>query len=37
VARQAIHDYLTHRRQTRDAILAEIVDEDRELLDRLAR
>jgi len=37
VARQAIRDYLTHRRQTRDAILAEIVEEDRELLDRLSR
>jgi len=37
VARQAIRDCVTHRRQTRNAILAEIVAEDRELLDRLAR
>ncbi len=37
VARQAIHEYVTERRRTRDAILKRIVAEDAELLDLLAQ
>ena len=37
VARQAIHEYVTERRQARDAILKRIVEQDAELLDLLAR
>jgi predicted transcriptional regulator len=37
VARQAIHEYVTERRQQRDAILKRIVEQDAELLDLLAK
>ncbi|MFB9661113.1 ribbon-helix-helix protein, CopG family [Glycomyces mayteni] len=34
---EALHVYLTERQQRFDALLAETLDEDRELLDRLAK
>lgn len=37
VARQAIHEYVTERRQAREAILNRIVEEDAELLDLLSK
>jgi predicted transcriptional regulator len=37
VARQAIHEYVTERRQTREAVLKRIATEDAELLDLLAK
>lgn len=36
IAVEAIHTYLTDRRRRFDAILAQTLEEDRELLDRLA-
>ena len=37
VARQAIHEYVTERRQARAAVLKRIVAEDAELLDLLSK
>lgn len=37
VARQAIHEYVSERRQQREAILKRIVKEDAKLLDLLAK
>ncbi|MEU5875699.1 ribbon-helix-helix protein, CopG family [Glycomyces sp. NPDC047369] len=34
---EALHTYLTERHQRFDALLADALDEDRELLDRLAK
>jgi predicted transcriptional regulator len=37
VARQAIHEYVTERRQARAAILKRVAQEDAELLDLLSK
>ena len=37
VARQAIHEYVSERRQKRDAILKRIAEEDAAILDLLAK